>query len=490
MVGKLFVLRKTFLATVIVCLISSFTVFSQEGFNCFSVVVGKLASADGSVLFAHNEDDYTPQIVNIYRVPRIQHQPKEFIRLGNGGRIPQVSQTWSYLWLEMPGMEFSDSFFNEWGVVIASDACGSREKESEGEGAVGYELRCLMAARARSAKEAVMLGGQLISEHGYLASGRSYIIADAREAWVMAVVRGKHWVAQRVPDDEVMVIPNYYTIGEVNLADTVNFLGSPDIIEYAVRKGWYDPADGSSFNFREAYGSERSNHHMGNIRRMWRGVNLLADREYDLEEPFPFSFKPRKKLTVADLFAVLRDHYEGTRYDQTAGYLHGSPHHTEESTICADHTQYGFVAQLREGMPTEIGAVLWLAPRRPCTMPAIPWYGGVSEIPQGFARGNYDQAMMEHLNPPPEIHEIDLSLAYHRFNRFSEEMDKDYSEKIQLIHRTWQAFEEELFKNQSHFEKRMLAIYQENPEQAIRLLNEFTADKCKEVFSLLKNMEL
>lgn len=461
--------------------------YAIQPFNCFSIVAGKNASADGSVLFAHNEDDTPPQIVNWYKVPRLQYQPEDFLILKNGARVLQVSQTWSYLWLEMPGMDFSDSFFNEWGLVIASDACISREKEGElKEGGIGYELRYLMAARARSAREAVKIAGKLISEYGYNSSGRSYILADPSEAWVLAVVRGKHWVAQRVPDDEVMVIPNYYTIREINLADSANFLGSPDLIEYAIEKGWYIPSSDKAFRFCEVYNSPVSAENMVNIRRMWRGVNLLANQTFEMSAFFPFSFKPAKRLAVSDLFAVLRDHYENTPYDLTSGYQTGSPHYTDESTICADATQYGFVAQLRTWMPVEIGAVLWWAPGRPCSHIAFPWYCGITEIPGGFARDNFQNAMMNHFNLPEDIYEENPSLAFYDFSSFSAKLDDDYGRKIHQNQKKWHEFETNLFANQTHFEATILKIYKQNPSQARIMLNEFTAQKAKLVWEMIK----
>lgn len=41
----------------ILCL-GSLALQAQQNFNCFTIVAGKKATADGSVLLAHNEDDY------------------------------------------------------------------------------------------------------------------------------------------------------------------------------------------------------------------------------------------------------------------------------------------------------------------------------------------------------------------------------------------------------------------------------------------------
>ena len=53
---------------------------NHSGHDCFSVLVGKDASEDGSVLFAHNEDDWGERLVNWYKVPALNH--REAIRCG------------------------------------------------------------------------------------------------------------------------------------------------------------------------------------------------------------------------------------------------------------------------------------------------------------------------------------------------------------------------------------------------------------------------
>ena len=50
------------------------------------------------------------------------------------------------------------------------------------------------------------------------------------------MVCGRHWVARRVPDDQVVLLPNYYVTDEVRLDDRQSFLGAADLIEYAYTK--------------------------------------------------------------------------------------------------------------------------------------------------------------------------------------------------------------------------------------------------------------
>jgi len=143
---------------------------------------------------------------------------------------------------------------------VATDSCSpSRETSPElVDGGIAWGLRRIIAERARTAREGVEIAAQLIDTYGYAASGRSYQIVDKDEGWMLQIVYGKHYVAKRVPDDEVAFIPNRYTIHEVDLEDTDNYIASPDLITYAIDRGWYTPAvpgDYSDFSFARAYQS-------------------------------------------------------------------------------------------------------------------------------------------------------------------------------------------------------------------------------------------
>jgi dipeptidase len=467
------------LILILCCLTGSSNCFSQyqfeNEFDCFSIVVGNNASADGSVLFAHNEDDRGLQIVNYYKVPRMNHEPGEIITLSTGAVISQVSETFSFLWFEMPGMHFADSYMNEWGVVISSDACGSREDEPQlTDGGIGYWLRRLVAERAKTAKQGVKIAGNLLSELGYKSSGRTYVIADTNEGWMLSAVYGKHWVAQRIPDDMVAVIPNYYTIGRVDLADTNNFLGSPDLIDYAIERGWYKTERDGEFHFARTYSSPENLRHPGNIHRMWRGVNLLVEKKYTREDDLPFAVKPEKKVTVSDLMTVLRDHFLGTELDKTDGYKLGTPYKMNRSTICARSTQYGFVAQLRNWLPVEIGVVIWLAQHRPDSQAFIPWYLGINKMPDGYAYGDFETALSQHFDPPQNIHERTDKHAFWAFVSLAQKVDENYGTGILKVREKRDLIENEALKNQESFEAEALKIFENNPEKATELLTKYT----------------
>lgn len=447
----------------------------KEGLNCFTVVAGKDATADGSVMVAHNEDDHGKNLVNWYRVPRQTHDNGETITLATGAEVPQVQTTYGYLWLEMPGMKFADSYINEHGVVIASNACPSREDNPElTDGGIGYWLRRLMAERAATAREAVEVAGRLVEQYGYASSGRTYSVADNKEAWVMSVVNGKHWVAQRVPDDKVMLIPNYYTIRQVNLSNDDVFMGSGDLISYARKRGWYHPEDDGPFNFRKVYGHPRALASDGNIPRKWRGLELISGRDFEMEDSFPFAVKPEDKVGLEDLMDLLADHYEGTEWDESQRYRHGEPHAHGVNSICAPHNQYGFVTQLRSDMPADIGTVMWLAPRRPCIQPYVPWYLGMQQIPGDFAQSGPEKALETHFEAPDNMYEAAPGHAFTQYARFANYVDKHYGKLHERVGSFKQETQQQIFREQEQAEKQALDVYPNDREKALEYLSRFT----------------
>ena len=457
-----------------------------SSFDCFSVLAGKNATADGSVILAHNEDDSGERIVNWYKIPAMSHKEGSMITLKNGGGMDQVSKTWSFIWLEMPEMEFSDSYMNEWGVAIGSDACLSREKKGElTDGGIGYWLRRAMAERATSAREAVKIGGALVEKYGYTSSGRTYCITGREECWTLAVVNGKHWVAQRVPADHVAIIPNYYTITTIDLSDTMNFYGSADLVEYATKKKWYNPDKDGEFNFRDTYSDPKNLENMGNIVRHWSAINILSAEKYDIDDEFPFSFKPKEKVPLTVLFSILRNHSEGTEYDESENYTLGNPHE-HGRVICSNTTQYGFVAQIRNDLPREIGSVMWLAPFRPCVHPFTQWYVGITEIPENFNIGNFRLALVDHFEPIDNIKKFAPDHNFLKYVKHARSVDKTYGKQIKIIHPMLIEFEQELIDNQASFEKRLTEIHSVDPRQSNKMMTDYTKKQLKRSLEMIR----
>jgi len=461
--------------------------FSQinPDFNCFTVIIGKNATADGSVLLAHNEDDYGELLVDLHKVPRIHFNIGDSLKLTNSISIARTSETFSYLWIEMPGQDFSDSYMNEYGVAITSNQ--SRSKLDNEQGNIGYFLRKIVIENAKSAREGVKIAGNLIEKYGYSYSGRTYSIADPKEGWVLEVVNGKHWVAQRVPDDEVMIIPNYYVINEVDLKDTVNFLGSADIVDYAISKGWYNPQNGKKFNFKLAYADQQGLNSNSNIARKWAAINRMSEKKFDFYADFPFTFKPKNKITLNELMEIMQNHYEDTEFDMNPDYNNGNPHVNMTMRICSESNQYSYIAQLRKGMPTDIGCIMWFAPRRPCIQPYIPFYFGINSIPENYERISYDKAFDLHFDAFHNLKTFFPNHSYWVYYKYASQTDNNYKNSIKTIKQIKNNFQFNVFEKQKNFEKDIIKLYKDNPKEAKKRITEFSTKYAEYILEEVKN---
>ncbi len=435
---------------------------------CDGIVVGRLASVDGSVLLGHNEENALDRVIEFRKIPRLRPSAGEKVDLGRGGQLDPVAETWAFLWSENPGLEYSDGYLNEWGVAVTSIKCVSREDDYDAlvargeirDGGIGYTLRRLVAQRARSARDGVELIGQLVERFGYADSGRTYILADPREAWIVEVVRGRRWVAQRVPDDKVVVLSARHVIGEVNLADRANFRGSPDLISYAVQRGWFDPGAGQPFNFRLAY---QSPDHTKPEKRQFRGQEVIsgAPCQWPPEQALPFAVRPRSRLSVRDVMAVLRD----------PGGV---------ASFFGKTTQEAAVFQLRPNLPSEIGCVYWRTTGRPDISVLTPWHVAVTATPEIYGqRGDPQQllSLKQHFEPPPEIFQPDFSRAWWKFKRLAQVVDESYDTRISTVQKSWQTMERRLVQEQARVEAKALALWQTDRAAARALLTRFCCER-------------
>jgi dipeptidase len=462
--------------------------------DCFTVLVGKNASADGTVMIGHNEDDRGDIIVNLRKIPARDYGTPQRISLGKEGYLETDGRTTGFLWIEATTQEFGDSFINEHGVVITSDSCPSKETGDDfTDGGIGYMLRRIVAEKAQTAREGVGIAGDLIEKYGYRSSGRTYAILDKDEAWMLAVIRGKHWFAQRVPDDEVAVIPNHYTIRQIRLDDPDHFMGSRDIVEYARISSWYDETKDGPFDFKKAFArpSRRDLVSDGNTLRHWRGLNLLGGREWEVGDDFPFSAKPGRKVTVETLMTILRDHYEGTAYDATAGYKTGSPNRTKFRTICTASTINSFVVSLGRKRPEPISIAIWLALGKPDTTVFLPLYYGVESLPPGAGLGtlthDYETFYQQHFDDV-EFKAAKDELLHTKVLALEKTVEADYGRLIANLKADLLPVEKDFLEGRRNFEEAFNALYAKDKEEALDKLDAYVAAAFERVTRLYKKL--
>ena len=465
-----------------------------EDGECFTVLVGKNASADGSVVVAHNEDDRGDIVVNLRKIAPRDYGAPQKADLGKGGFHETDGKTAGFLWIEATTQEFADSFVNEHGVLITSDSCPSRvTAEDHTDGGIGWMLRRLVAEKATSARDAVRIAGELVEKYGYRASGRTYSIADKNEAWLLALLRGRRWCAQRVPDDEVAVIPNHFTIRAIRPDDPDHFMGSRDIVEYAKTNGWCDEAKDGPFDFKKAFErpSTRDPAADGNALRHWRGLSLIAGKTWELGRDYPFSVKPAKKVTVEALMAILRDHYEGTEYDATDGYKMGTPNRTKFRTICTSSTINAFVVSLGAKRPEPLSVAIWLAMGKPDTTVFLLLYYGVGSLPAGagFGPDTHDYGILykQHFEDA-EVKAAKDNLLNTKVLALERAAEADYGPMHETLEKELFPTEKAFIAARPKFEKELAALYAKDKAKAQKKLDEYIAAAFTKVSQLTEKL--
>jgi dipeptidase len=219
---------------------------------CTSLLVTPGASADGSAIITYTCDAEFHAILE--RSPAADHEPGALHEITdwNGtvrGTLPEVPHTYAVVGL-----------MNEHQLAIGETTFGGRPELHNPEGLLHYwDLMQLALQRARTAREAIEVITTLVDEHGYRSTGESFSIADTREAWILEMIgpgsggEGAIWVAVRVPDGSISAHANKARIGEFPLDDPQNCLYSPNVIDVAIERGYFDPDAGEPFRFCDAY---------------------------------------------------------------------------------------------------------------------------------------------------------------------------------------------------------------------------------------------
>lgn len=484
MTGKL---RTRGAAAFIVTLIAVLATWSITSWACTSILVGKDASVDGSVMTTHTCDgryEFRIEIVPAKDWPAGSMRP---IMKGGGegadlpqavqvGEIPQVDHTYAYFNIAYP-------FGNENQVLMGETTVGGRRELRNPDGWFEiWELQRVGLERARTAREAVQIMGKIAEEYGYGDGGECLTITDPNEAWFFEIYgagpfqKGAIWAAVRVPDDEIAVSANRSRIFELKEDDPDNYMFCDNVFEFAIEQGWWNPAEGP-LNFAEAYAPKDSPY---NNRREWRVLSLLAP-SLDLDpwaKTYPFSVKPDKKVSVSDLMRMKRDYYEGTEFDLTQGLAagpFGCPNRYAtsgalgewERAISMFRCSYSIITQARSWLPDPIGGVIWFGEDAPHSTTYVPIYCNASSVSPSYATGRRDV--------------LDRNCAWWAFNFVSNYADLKFSYMIEDIRAVSSKFESDALAMQPAVEKAAVELYKIDPKLAIEYLTAYSNSICDRV---------
>jgi len=451
---------------------------------CSSILVTKGASTDGSVMITYACDgEFHPHLR--YR-PAADYKPGETleIKLWDGtikGRIPQVSHTYAVYGL-----------MNERQVSIGETTFDGRNELQNKDGLLHYWMLMRLALqRTATAREAIQVITSLVEDHGYASTGESFSIADPNETWIMEMIgagpggRGAIWVALRVPDGYICAHANASRIGEFPLDDPENCLYSPNVVSFAVEKGYYDPKCGKPFQFNKAYHPMTPQSLRYTATRVWSIFRRCAPsqrfstdyhRGVPGASPYPLWIKPDKKLSLQDVAALMRDHYEGTPFDMSRGVdagPFGAPNrwrpmnwekdgenYTWERPISTQQTGFSFISQARSWLPDPIGGVYWYAVDDTYTNCYIPFYCSCTQVPKSLATGS--------------LQRFSWDSAWWVFNFVANIANLKYSYMIKDIQVVQQELENHFAILQPVVEKTALELHRTDPKLAQRYLTDYS----------------
>lgn len=447
--------------------------------SCTSMVVGRLATVDGSTMSGHTCDgncDFRLEVV-----PRQQHDPYakviiDYKGVAGGfvhdaaGQIPQVGETYKWFKCEVPCA-------NEYQVFIGENTCSSREElwslDDSNTLLDWYMLPALGLQRGKTAREVICIIGTLVEEYGMRGTGESYLITDPIEAWLLEIPGYcNEWVAQRIPDDHVCPHANRFRIAQVDPNDTDNFVMSPGLITFAQERGVYSPEKDGPFSFEAVYNSKPSRESLGNRRREWRLMSLMCPSiEWDPNAmTFPVSVKPEMKISVEWWISnVWRDVMEGTLYDLTKGMAagpFGNPIRQSiqgisfERPISTSGSGYTWISQARAWLPHCMGGVLWYSMDAPRSSCYVPFYVGIESTPESWRTGDY--VRFSHDAARWYFQAID-SISQIRY--------RDMNTDVRLV---FDALEKKAFGRQQYVEDLALTLWQNCPECAADSLTSYS----------------
>ena len=360
--------------------------FAMHGEACTNLIVGKKASADGSVIVSYSADDFGSfGYLRHFKAGKHAKGDTRFVydwETNNYlGEIAESEETYNVI-----------GNMNEHQLTIAETTFGGRPELVDSTGLMDYgSLIYIALQRARTAKEAIKVITGLVERYGYYSAGESFTIADKNEAWIMDLIgkgpgrKGAVWVAMRVPDDCICAHANQSRIRRFPLNDPENCLYAKDVILFAREKGYYQGKKDEDFSFCEAYAPADFSALRFCETRVWSFFNRYAEgmEEYlpyasgeNLQaEPMPLFVKPYRKVSVQDVKDMMRDHYEGTPFaldhDPGMGPFEAPYRPTpltwkvdgktyfNERPISTQQSAFVMVAQMRHWLPDYVGGVLW-----------------------------------------------------------------------------------------------------------------------------------
>ena len=455
-------------------------------FACTTIIVGKGATTDGSILIAKNDDGSDGNLPAIMVKHLAQESGFTYFNSGTGFAYTMPGNLMAYktapiLYLSGENNKiWEKAGFNDAGVGITATETfynnpnalavdpyfnGAQGGISEG------DIPTILLPQIKTARDGVLLLGSIVEKYGIgQGEGFGVAIADFHEAWYFENASGHHWVAARVPDNSYLAAANQVRLGAINLDDSTNFLGSSDLITFAVNNHLFDP-EKESFLFYNVYGTSKvpydPTYPAKDLNYNYTRVSRLIDRyspklsKINPIEPnnVPAFIVPDHKLSVNDVANGLSDYYQGTESDP---YTSQNPD-AAFRPISVYRATMSQILQLRpidKCHPLAIANVMYEELGMTALGIYVPFYYG-ADVPSIYYTAN------DAVNDP-----LDKNSAFWGFRRVDILGMEDFPVYAPQIHNIYHTLSYVTYPALMHdFEKKYCAVYSSNPVKAADLLN-------------------
>lgn len=470
----------------------------SEAEACSNFIVGKKASVDGSVMCSYSADDYG-MFQYLCHYPAAKHAKGEMRKIFDWdsnkyhGEIPEAAETYNVI-----------GNINEWQVTIGETTYGGREEMVDSTGIMDYgSLIYVALQRSKSAREAIKVMTTLANTYGYNSGGETFTICDPNEAWIMEMMgkgagsKGAVWVALRIPDDAICAHANQSRIGKFNMKDKKNVMYAKDVVSFARSKGWFKGKD-ADFSWKMAYAKPDFSGRRFCDARAWAMLNHFYDMSPYLDwalgknpdaQDMPLWVVPNKKVSVKDVEAVMRDHYEGTPLSVADGsdigggiwempyrptplmYKVDGKQYFNERPVSTQQSGFVFVSQMRSWLPREIGGVFWFANDDANMAAFTPVYCSMTERPECYNTPGVDAVHFSKKN------------AYWVCNMTSNMVYPRYSLMFPTLKEVRDSLDNSYFAAQAGVEKKAQELYAQNPQAAVKYLNDYSVEKAQQMLA-------
>lgn len=226
---------------------------------------------------------------------------------------------------------------------------------------------------------------------------------------------------------------------------------------------------------------------------MSRWLPWAEGKQKDAED-MPLWIVPNRRLSLADMEACMRDHYEGTPFaldndiaqgDWAMPYrptpleyeVDGKKYFNERPTS-TQQTGFSYISQLRSYMPREIGGVTWWGNDDGNMIAYVPIYCGNTVQPECFNTPDADAVTFSDKN------------AYWVCNWVSNMVYPRYSQMFPALKAVRDSLDKSWQAEQPGIEKRAEDLYKTNKQEAIKLLNEYSNRKAADMLSRWKQLAI